>query len=1573
MADGGAENGEARTEEEQEEEAAMMKQMMVVAEEMQEHEEEEYEAERAKVAAGLAWLAAKARSPESTCEDLRAPFYRDEYNQEHLKGNVGELLASGELYCHVFQQQLHGNCSPAVPRQGHWAVIQGLARRGLYVMEEEDCPVTEADLQNIPIRMSCHLAMLDSLMLACAVEQMSIEKVVTSVRRFSVVSPRELPFDLDGAMLLWINKVNMKLKDSVEKEQKQSVAEGACQQKSPAKWYWKLVPVRYRKDQSVSRQLPVIPVLRSLSEISDGRALLSLIHYYCPELLRLEDVCLKERLSPTERMYNIRLLMDVSQQHFEGCLLLTPSDLLRCPPALKTNIMAFVAELFWCFEVVRPEFVCPREPLEHSTDALPNSESGSLAMLDQAPLSPDVKQRPMSQSVSFEIKFDDRLRDDSKPMPKSRSKDSLAKRPSRGLGKASPDLMSGEDDGGRGEAYRDDLETSEMRISDCILRKFASGHDNLANGMLGAEGEQSEDDGKMKEHGSSVPLRRKASSQLPDKSVTFGPVTSADVRNMSPAEDGFDVQSLPVLRRVNSPAKVAAAHPQGKAGGGFYLHSTDTWSQPDANRASFVLNSHYDTPEKALAAGLPVVDPVNGKKSSIVEVDSDVDDSGKPQSSDNTDAKGAQSEFLSSPVPSPSPSPCPSVESNTSSSSGVKMTSFAERKFRKFNSAETKSSVSSSLRSTPDSSENGYPHTIATRQGRGHRDQALPKESEQDQQTGSPPNHPLASEVARLQMKLEEKRRAIEAQRRQVEALCAKQRQKFGKEAFMHVIKGSKKDRLDPQGIGGDSSESGGEQMLPARTQLEAPVDSGAEDDTVTDMSRQSREVVGAEAFGDDRASEEMMGAWAAEPRDYDESGRLGDGLPVEVTGALEEDLERENAGEADSGEYSRSIYKLNDTLRGLQSEMLRMAQQQEHLLQMRDSQQAMAEAEARLPQKNYDTYSLSPASSGSPANRTPTRRHLSKSPARVQLRSPRNNSTPRPNELRFSVVGPPQESPQPSLARVLSPQPYVDNLRHRRRYAPNEVRMQTSSTICFGDDETEVSSPTMSKAESDSDKVTVSSGKSTIDSRDVSPSKTALNLAPGRQDERDEAEEAADFELAPPQPRQPLPVVKTPSPKEVQSIVAMENQSSMEGSPVKLRGSRASSNTSSPAREVGTPAQRPVGLIEVDLSGMNTPEGLLSEDDAAENAADYSTDGEQKAALGFFFKGDQGPTEEERERRKAAFLQKQQKKAEEARLKKLQMEAEVEKKREEERRKAEEDEAKKAEKKADREYVREVFRRRHQDQQWEQHQARTKATKGAKAKIRKPRPKSAHREEGGSASLSPFKPAVGGALNRFHSASSLSLVSTTNSEPEGGRSRRPNRSGSMELLDADGAGSGESPTADKDWDNASQVSSHVSGGEYTGPKLYKEPSAKSNKHIIHNALSYCCLAGKVNELQKQKVIEELERCDANHYMILFRDAGCQYRALYAFFPETEEIQRVTGFGPKAVSAKMLDRLYKYSSDRKQFTSIPAKTISVSMDAFTIQNHLWQPRRPSSTIIPTTPTYSSSTATASKKPGPAKP
>lgn len=91
---------------------------------------------------------------------------------------------------------------------------------------------------------------------------------------------------------------------------------------------------------------------------------------------------------------------------------------------------------------------------------------------------------------------------------------------------------------------------------------------------------------------------------------------------------------------------------------------------------------------------------------------------------------------------------------------------------------------------------------------------------------------------------------------------------------------------------------------------------------------------------------------------------------------------------------------------------------------------------------------------------------------------------------------------------------------------------------------------------------------------------------------------------------------------------------------------------------------------------------------------------------------------------------------------------------------------------------------------------------------------------------------------------------------------------------------------------------------------------------------------------------QELERCESNHLIILFRDGGCQYRAIYSYSPDTEEMVKFTGTGPRAISHKMVDKLYKYSSDRKQFTVIPAKTVSVSIDALTIHNHLWQVKRP---------------------------
>ncbi|MEQ2260083.1 Calmodulin-regulated spectrin-associated protein 1-B, partial [Xenotaenia resolanae] len=139
-------------------------------------------------------------------KDLRDPFYTDQYDQEHIKPPVIRLLLSCELYCRVCALIL--KTEQAASLQSHMSVIQALSRKGIYVMESDDTPVTDGDLACIPIKMSAHISMIDALMMAYTVEMISIEKVVASVKRFSTFSAsKELPFDLEDAMVFWINKV----------------------------------------------------------------------------------------------------------------------------------------------------------------------------------------------------------------------------------------------------------------------------------------------------------------------------------------------------------------------------------------------------------------------------------------------------------------------------------------------------------------------------------------------------------------------------------------------------------------------------------------------------------------------------------------------------------------------------------------------------------------------------------------------------------------------------------------------------------------------------------------------------------------------------------------------------------------------------------------------------------------------------------------------------------------------------------------------------------------------------------------------------------------------------------------------------------------------------------------------------------------------------------------------------------------------------------------------------------------------------------------------------------------------
>nr|XP_017019849.1 patronin isoform X27 [Drosophila kikkawai] len=129
------------------------------------------------------------------------------------------------------------------------------------------------------------------------------------------------------------------------------------------------------------------------------------------------------------------------------------------------------------------------------------------------------------------------------------------------------------------------------------------------------------------------------------------------------------------------------------------------------------------------------------------------------------------------------------------------------------------------------------------------------------------------------------------------------------------------------------------------------------------------------------------------------------------------------------------------------------------------------------------------------------------------------------------------------------------------------------------------------------------------------------------------------------------------------------------------------------------------------------------------------------------------------------------------------------------------------------------------------------------------------------------------------------------------------------------------------------------------GPKLYKQPAAKSNRGIILNAVEYCVFPGVVNREAKQKVLEKIARSEAKHFLVLFRDAGCQFRALYSYVPETDQVTKLYGTGPSQVDEVMFDKFFKYNSGGKCFSQVHTKHLTVTIDAFTIHNSLWQGKR----------------------------
>ncbi|XP_048198089.1 calmodulin-regulated spectrin-associated protein 3 isoform X4 [Perognathus longimembris pacificus] len=1214
---------------------------------------DQYDFSRAKAAASLAWvLRAAYGGAEHVPPELWEPFYTDQYAQEHVKPPVTRLLLSAELYCRAWCQALPQLETPPSPS----ALLALLARRGT-VPALPERPVREADLRHQPILMGAHLAVIDALMVA-----FSFEWTKTLPGPVALTS-------LEHKLLFWVDTTIRRLQEKTEQD--------AAQRASPAAPTDGATPaqpsIRYRKDRAVARRAPCFPHVTTLQDLASGAALAATIHCYCPQLLRLEEVCLKDPMSVADSLYNLQLVQDFCASRLPRGCPLSLEDLLYVPPPLKVNLVVLLAEMFMCFEVLKPDFVQAKDlPDGHAaspkgTEASPsqnNSGSSSPVFNFRHPLlSPGGPQSPL--------------------------------RGSTGSLKSSPSMSHME---ALGKAWNRQL---SRPLSQAVSFSTPFGLDSDVDVVMGDP----------------VLLRSVSSDSL-------GPPRPVPAR--TPAQQTPEPGDLPTIEEALQIIHSAEPRllPDGAADGSFYLHSPEGPSKPQ-------LASSYppDRSLKTLSDGPPkapiyVSHPATPSKSSP----SPAGELMKPPAS----SEGSPKAVASSPA---------------ATNSEVKMTSFAERK-KQLVKAEAEAGVGSPTL-TP----------------------AAPEV--------------LSSEMSELGARLEEKRRAIEAQKRRIEAIFAKHRQRLGKSAFLQV----------------QPREAGGE----AEAEAEAEAQSGSAPDG-------------------ERPAGEGQGEPTSRPKAVTFSPDLG---PVPPEGL---------------GDYNRAVSKLSAALSSLQRDMQRLTDQQQRLL---------APSEAPGPAPPPAAWVIpgpptgSKAASPSPARRAPATR---RSPGPGPSPTPRSPKHARPAELRLAP-----------LTRVLTPPHDVDSLPHLRKFSPSQVPVQTRSSILLAE---------------------------------------------------------------------------------------------------------------------GTPPEEPTarpGLIEIPLGSLGEPPANEEGDGSPPGAEDsleeeVSSEGEPRAGLGFFYKDEDKP-EDEMAQKRASLLERQQRRVEEARRRKQWQEAEKEQRREEAARLAQEEVlgpapvaptaapaatlAPAARASAEDEvgprrgdFTRLEYERRAQlklmDDLDKVLRPRASGTGGpGRGGRRAPRPRSGCCDDSALA-RSPARGLLGSRLSKIYSQSTLSLstvAETNNLGVKRPMSRAPSPSGLMSPSRLPGS-------RDRDWENGSNASSPASVPEYTGPKLYKEPSAKSNKFIIHNALSHCCLAGKVNEPQKNRILEEIEKSKANHFLILFRDSSCQFRALYTLSGETEELSRLAGYGPRTVTPAMVEGIYKYNSDRKRFTQIPAKTMSMSVDAFTIQGHLWQSKKP---------------------------
>ncbi|XP_076751761.1 calmodulin-regulated spectrin-associated protein patronin isoform X13 [Xylocopa sonorina] len=1615
-----------------------------------EHFSDAYDSRQAKQRASVKWLLSKAYN-NRVPENLREPYYVDHEDQEHLKPQIVHALSNAELYC-LALANIYSD--PNYHNQNHYGILQALARKGVYLAEPNNTQLTETILiQNSPLKMSAHMAVIEGLMILYAKEVVTGDRVVSAIRRFDPQAEVDVPSDHEKGLLLWISHASHALIAKIQAE------EGAGDK----------------------TRLPELPAAKDFQSLCDGVGLAAVVAFYCPGELNWMDIRVSKRPSVADALHNLSLVHAFCNRCLPYSIFhMQPEDVTYMRGSMKQNLVVFLADMYNVLEIHPAKCVrypgeeramqfldaCPRNshgvahkrslpqsiaPIPDLRSNLSVSAPGFTAAKASSSSSSTVKKSQSLQQTAESYTHDDRRAGSEESFVVHRGKgiptlSSVADEKSVTRADAAGRPSNWEDQRRSSYAGRRSRRNSVSDDSQLTIENFGGSQDNLHNFGRNPD----------KEVGPQIGKRSTTEPTLPARS-SVQDVYGSGVRYIL-FDNGYDKEEPCRFRRQASYCRLDnVALKQ-------ILHSSENdHSEGDTSKLASFANLSRQSSEKGI---------------NLTYTEQERDDSKSNASS----KKQGQT---------------------NGNGNGEKKTTFAT-----------------------------LPNTTTWQQQCNQQSQQVEQHST-DENGG---NTIMASQLNNIRLKLEEKRRYIENEKRRMEVVMSKQRQKVGKAAFLQAVTKGKVKSPSSSTSGGDS---------PAEIGPPTPVTSGSSGETPTSVSeappvtQQPSQEKPQRPFSLKEISEDV--------RDVEHKWLEHDGNAPFIETRRTPDIEN-----MDLEQYHQSISQMNNSLSEIQADIQRLANQQNQIQQQHLMTQHQQQMQQQLQQlqslsqqhmQNFGMQPMNPLTSklqdtqqsqfylhdqpqlhrrmwGQP----PPTQSLANEMAAVgyqQSMDPRYTAQPTayqqdmrlyqdtrnwaaPQQKGFVLHDTSQEprylnggdhslcnnqmsqpgSTYPSSASIFnqtppssaspqhrnavhrisqlmseSPEPKRPSVHHIpiKCESPTEKRQVTTLHTPVPAPPVDDMKPQNISFIGNDDELThgikglnITSGSRTyripsptrpsISRNSFQPHPSLREATPSPSgtpevtplDPTDAGEKGFYICFDNDAPKKPKPTlrVKRTSPKKertVSSYVDNDDYTMRPDSPSAAIIDRQKQLEAQ--RDLDREKQRQTD--EREFQRQETRDKEMEREKLRER---HDIGGESRQSgvgliIGTQLANPDPNSLDEMERKKERImllsLQRRQRQEE----MKERKEAEAQARREQEKLKAEERARKKEEERQRRAAILEQHKVKKAIEEAEREgkvidKELLNAIKPTKlrnktATTTRPRPKTIHVDAGAeldSGALTPSRGKKGSSSNLstasltsptmrrdYYRGSQDSLtaahfderrsgplyrggslrVSSVDSPDDGrgsspcrsmnqlgrrgsyktsrdtdsglGRATPPRRApspgmGSMRHLPSP-SGPGSLPpglmTKRRVFDDgSSDISSTPSSMmDYNGPRLYKQPTTKSNRGIMLNAVEYCVFPGTVNKEAKRRVLDEIARSESKHFLILFRDAGCQFRALYSYCPDREEVSKLYGTGPKQVIDKMFDKFFKYNSGAKCFSQVHTKHLTVTIDAFTIHNSLWQGKK----------------------------